>query len=84
MPTDEELQPGMLRSFDRLKLEIASVIRSLRQIAEKHKDSESAAECRKLLAHLAEDRFNLVVAGQFSRGKTSLMNAILGVDRLPG
>ena len=32
---------------------------------------------------LAEDRFNLVLIGQFSRGKTSLVNAILGMDRLP-
>jgi Dynamin family len=36
-----------------------------------------------MFARLAEDRFNLVVAGRFSRGKTSLMNAILGTDRLP-
>ena len=83
MPADEQLQPGLLRSFDRLKLEIAGVLRSLRQIAEKHKDTEKSLDCRKLLARLAEDRFNLVVAGQFSRGKTSLMNAILSMDRLP-
>jgi len=31
----------------------------------------------------AEDRFNLVVVGRLSRGKTSLMNAIMGTDRLP-
>ena len=36
-----------------------------------------------LFARLAEDRFNLVVVGRFNRGKTSLMNAILGTDRLP-
>jgi small GTP-binding protein len=36
-----------------------------------------------LFARLAEDRFNLVVVGRFSRGKTSLMNAILGTNRLP-
>ncbi len=83
MPADEELQPGLLRGFDHFKLELAAVIRSLRQIAGKQKDAQKSDECRKLLARLAEDRFNLVVAGQFSRGKTSLMNAILGVDRLP-
>jgi small GTP-binding protein len=36
-----------------------------------------------LFARLAEDRFNVAVVGQFSRGKTSLMNAMLGTDRLP-
>jgi GTP-binding protein EngB required for normal cell division len=38
---------------------------------------------RELFGRLAEDRFNLVVVGRFSRGKTSLMNAVLGSDRLP-
>ena len=35
------------------------------------------------VVRLAEDRFNLVVVGRFSRGKSSLMNAILGRYRLP-
>jgi predicted GTPase len=37
---------------------------------------------RDLFARLAEDRFNLAVVGRFSRGKSSLMNAILGSERL--
>ncbi len=45
------------------------------------------AEChrriRELQARLAEDRFNLVVVGRFSRGKSSLMNAVLGHAWLP-
>lgn len=32
---------------------------------------------------LAEDRFNLAVVGQFKRGKSSLMNAVIGRDLLP-
>jgi len=32
---------------------------------------------------LASHRFDLVVAGQFKRGKTSLVNALLGADLLP-
>ena len=83
-----ELQPGSepagaLRDYGRLKLELAGVIRSVRQMAEDRKDKDKSNECRKLLSRLAEDRFNLVVVGQFNRGKTSLMNAILGVDRFP-
>jgi small GTP-binding protein len=38
---------------------------------------------RELFARLAEDRFNIAMVGRFSRGKTSLMNAILGTDLLP-
>jgi hypothetical protein len=74
---------GTLRDYGRLKLDLAGIIRSLRQIAVDRKDNDASNECRKLLSRLAEDRFNLVVVGQFSRGKTSLMNAMLGVDRLP-
>ena len=36
-----------------------------------------------LFTRHAEDRFNLALIGGFSRGKSSLVNAILGVDRLP-
>ena len=92
MPSDQITEPqqqagastaGMLRDYGRLKLELAGILRSLRQMAEDRNDKDGANECRKLLSRLAEDRFNLVVVGQFSRGKTSLMNAMLGVDRLP-
>jgi hypothetical protein len=36
-----------------------------------------------LFTRLTEDRFNLVPVGRFSRGKSSLVSAILGMDRLP-
>ncbi len=34
-------------------------------------------------ARVAEDRFNLVVLGEFKRGKSTLINALLGRDLLP-
>ena len=36
-----------------------------------------------LRAKLAEHAFNLVVAGEFKRGKSTVINALLGVDLLP-
>ncbi len=72
-----------LRDYDRLKMELAGIIRSVKQLAADRKDKEKSEECRSLLVRLAEDRFNLAVVGEFSRGKTSLMNALLGMDRLP-
>ena len=74
---------AVLHNYDRFKLDLAAILRSLRQLADYQKDKWASDECQKLLSRLAEDRFNLVVVGQFSRGKSSLMNAILGVDRLP-
>lgn len=35
------------------------------------------------MIRLAQDRFNLVTVGRFSRGKSSLMNALLETNRLP-
>ena len=53
------------------------------QSAHTRNDGAQEKECQKLMGRLAEDRFNLAVVGQFNRGKTSLMNAILGSDKLP-
>ncbi len=38
---------------------------------------------RDVVAKLEEDRFNLVVVGEFNHGKTSFVNALLGEDALP-
>ncbi len=68
-----------LQQYDRVKSMLADIIRS----AGARMHSERNGALRDLFARLAEDRFNLVVVGRFSRGKTSLMNAMLGTDRLP-
>lgn len=77
-----------LRTYEQVKFELAEVIRSGQLIvSEPEKDSNRRYEAerpwRDLLTRLAEDRFTVVVAGRFSRGKSSLMNAVLGLDRLP-
>jgi GTP-binding protein EngB required for normal cell division len=70
-----------LREYERRKFEIADLLRQMELAApDKQKWREQATA---LFARLAEDRFNLVLVGRFSRGKTSLANAILGMDRLP-
>jgi len=79
--TDEK--PGNLQQYLKLKLELAATIRSAMQLFQEAKDNRRESHARQLLSHLAEDRFNLVVVGQFMRGKTSLINAIIGMDRLP-
>lgn len=39
--------------------------------------------CEELREKIATNTFNLVVVGQFKRGKTSLINALLGAEILP-
>ena len=65
------------------KQQIAELIRAARQRFESEKVEKWADECRALQVKLAADRFNLVVLGQFKRGKSSLINAIIGKELLP-
>jgi GTPase SAR1 family protein len=82
-----EHSPEALREYEQAKFELAEI---LRVISGQREATGSVArppfgedEIADLFTRLAEDRFVLLVAGRFSRGKTSLMNAILGLDRLP-
>jgi GTP-binding protein EngB required for normal cell division len=70
-----------LREYERHKFAIADL---LRQMAPEAPDRQQWRDrTTPLFARLAEDRFNLVLVGRFSRGKSSLVNAILGMDSLP-
>ena len=71
-----------LREYERRKFAIAEILRSASACVPEA-GNELRACIQDLFARLAEDRFNLVIVGRFNRGKTSLMNAILGADRLP-
>ena len=74
---------GDLKQYARIKMEIAGIVIVATHLAREEKDEENLRRGQRLLARIAEDRFNLAVVGQFNRGKSSLMNAILGSDRLP-
>jgi len=74
---------GALGDYRRRKLELAELIRALMTVAHERHDDERERSGRELLAGLAEDNFQLAVLGQFSRGKSTLMNAILGAEYLP-
>lgn len=71
-----------LREYVRTKQSVGELLRELHECAVRSTPwlSERA---HRLVARLAEDRFQLVVVGQFKRGKSSLMNAIVGRPLLP-
>ena len=71
-----------LRDYEEIKFQLAEVLRGS-GIADSRQPQAVQNRVRELFSRLAEDRFNLVVVGRFSRGKSSLMNAVLGSDRLP-
>jgi len=71
-----------IKEYERAKFELADILRSA-SLTARAAEPENIYPFEDLFARLAEDRFNLVVAGQFSRGKTSLMNAMLHTELLP-
>jgi small GTP-binding protein len=74
-----------LREYDEVKFDLAALLRTAAAFDARDAQGRHANDdlVRDLFSRLAEDRFNLVVVGRFSRGKTSLMNAVLNTDRLP-
>lgn len=74
---------GWLRDYEATKFELAALIREASSVAWRAEREALQRDLRALLQQLAEDRFYLTLAGQFNRGKTTLMNAMLGMDRLP-
>ncbi len=78
-----EFRSGSLRDYEAVKFELASLIREASSVARETNQDRFEADLRGSLKRLAEDRFYLTLVGQFSRGKTTLMNALLGIDRLP-
>jgi GTP-binding protein EngB required for normal cell division len=83
--TPAEVGPdaGALRNYGKLKHQIVDAIRQLQRLLEQRGDTQGASGCHDLMVRLAEDRFTLAVVGQFKRGKSTLMNAIIGRDLLP-
>lgn len=71
-----------LTSYGAWKFDLSAILRALVRQVPQPAAAQSVA-FRDLFARLAADRFNIALVGRFSRGKTSLMNAILGMDRLP-
>jgi len=61
----------------------SSRLRSLQAIASEIGDAEVAEDARELAGRLEEGRFHVVCIGQFKRGKSTLLNAIIGAPILP-
>lgn len=72
-----------LRSYSQIRLALGEMMRIIHQAFITLGREEAKNQCEELLVKLAEDRFTLAVLGEFKRGKSSLMNAIIGKEILP-
>jgi predicted GTPase len=82
-PAQTRRAEDALRAYLQAKQEVAARVRSALGLLRVRGTKGRIDRCQELLVKLAEDRFNLVVLGQFKRGKSSLMNAIIGRELLP-
>ena len=76
-------EPEDLRSYAQTKLSLADLLRTIRHALKALGREDAENQFEELMVNLAEDRFILAVLGQFKRGKSSLMNAIIGHEILP-
>jgi hypothetical protein len=72
-----------LAVYEARKHALAQILREVNAAAYRTKQESMERSVAELIRKLADDRFYLTVVGQFSRGKSTLMNAILGKDYLP-
>ncbi len=72
-----------LAAYVAAKHALTDLVADALRTAELTGDPDRAEGCRDILWRLADSRFNLAVVGQFKRGKSTLMNAIIGRDLLP-
>lgn len=72
-----------LERYAKDKLAVTHQVRLLENFFRGRESEERASQCHELMTKLAEDRFTLAVVGQFKRGKSSMMNALIERDLLP-
>jgi small GTP-binding protein len=82
MTTDEKAD--LLAAFNQRKLDVTHQLEDLSTIAQNLGAKTMKEKIgRDLVRKLEEDRFHLVVVGEFNHGKTTFVNALLGKQVLP-
>jgi len=74
---------GFLTEYQQTKTGLGEPLAALESVLSHNGASRLWRECVNLRQKLAANQFNLVVMGQFKRGKSTLINALLGSELLP-
>ncbi|RMF69495.1 MAG: hypothetical protein D6743_01765, partial [Calditrichaeota bacterium] len=74
---------AFLSDYQTLRDHFVQLTQNAEQILETNLPARLAEECRALREKIEQGQFNLVVMGQFKRGKSTLINALLGEALLP-
>jgi len=73
----------MLDRYKQIRETLLNKIGELKDFCEKRNSDSTAQSLEEVLDKLIENRFHLVVLGQFKRGKSTFINSILGDKVLP-
>jgi small GTP-binding protein len=83
-PTPTEATEPAIAAFLRKRDQVVSALRGLSDVAEALGTKTLRARVNeRLVRKLEDDRFHLVVVGEFNHGKTTFVNALLGQRALP-
>lgn len=69
--------------YTTLKESILTSLEVLRELLDGRGYQKIEMDLQELILKLREDQFNLVILGHFNRGKSTLINSLLGVNLLP-
>ncbi len=81
--TAEPQTSRTLRDFAQRRMRVAACLDELAQINEEAGQHGRAERIREQSTAISSQRFTLLVLGEFKRGKSTLINTLLGSDMLP-
>lgn len=70
-------------NYKQTVIELTGDLQKLSDFSRRLKLDGNASGINSVLTRLAEDNFNVAIIGEFKRGKSTLINALLGKDVLP-
>jgi predicted GTPase len=79
----EGIKFSSFTGYKKTVFEITDDLKKLRVFSHKMKLDGNVSAIDDVLKRLTEDTFNIAIVGEFNRGKSTLINALLGKDVLP-
>lgn len=79
----EEINFSNFTGYKQLVMELVGDLKTLKEYSERLNLSGSVESIDNALKKLAEDSFDIAIIGEFNRGKSTLINALIGRDVLP-
>lgn len=80
---EEKLNFSSFTGYKQMVMELTSDLKMLREYCVKLDLKGNISSVDEVLRKLAEDSFDIAIIGEFKRGKSTLINALLGKDVLP-